>query len=51
MARDYMAIRVWSAPAMIALYGVTGWLIAQERTRAVRAAEMAADVVVADSCR
>lgn len=35
MARDYMAIRVWSAPAMIALYGVTGWLIAQERTRAV----------------
>jgi MATE family multidrug resistance protein len=35
MARDYMAIRVWSAPAMISLYGVTGWLIAQERTRAV----------------
>ncbi len=35
LARDYMAIRVWSAPAVIALYGVTGWLIAQERTRAV----------------
>lgn len=35
LARDYMAIRVWSAPAMIALYGVTGWLIAQERTGAV----------------
>lgn len=35
LARDYMAIRVWSAPAAIALYGVTGWLIASERTRAV----------------
>lgn len=35
LARDYMAIRVWSAPAIIALYGVTGWLIALERTRAV----------------
>ncbi|MEM8958656.1 MAG: MATE family efflux transporter [Pseudomonadota bacterium] len=35
LARDYMAIRIWSAPAAIALYGVTGWLIAQERTRAV----------------
>ncbi len=35
LARDYMGIRVWSAPAAIALYGITGWLIAQERTRAV----------------
>ncbi len=35
LARDYMTIRVWSAPAIISLYGVTGWLIAQERTRAV----------------
>ncbi|WP_204113810.1 MATE family efflux transporter [Shimia biformata] len=35
LARDYMAIRVWSAPAMITLYGITGWLIALERTRAV----------------
>ena len=35
MARDYLAIRVWSAPAMIALFGMTGWPIAQERTRAV----------------
>ena len=31
----FMALRVWSAPAAIALYGITGWLIAQERTRAV----------------
>ncbi|MEL6799575.1 MAG: MATE family efflux transporter [Pseudomonadota bacterium] len=35
LARDYMAIRVLSAPAAIALYGITGWLIAAERTRAV----------------
>ena len=35
LARQYMAVRVWSAPAAIALYGVTGWLIAQERTRYV----------------
>lgn len=35
LAREYMIVRVWSAPAAIALYGITGWLIAQERTRAV----------------
>jgi MATE family multidrug resistance protein len=35
LAREYMGIRVWSAPALIAIYGITGWLIAHERTRAV----------------
>nr|WP_281493991.1 MATE family efflux transporter [Jannaschia sp. S6380] len=35
LARDYMTIRIWSAPAAIAIYGLTGWLIAQERTAAV----------------
>lgn len=35
LAREYMAIRICSAPATIALYGITGWLIALERTRAV----------------
>lgn len=35
LARSYMAIRVWSAPAAISIYAITGWLIAQERTRAV----------------
>lgn len=40
LARDYMAIRVWSAPAMIATYGITGWLIAQERTRGVLAIQV-----------
>ena len=35
LARDYMAIRIWGAPATIALYVVTGWLIGQERTGGV----------------
>ncbi|MGB0904197.1 MAG: MATE family efflux transporter, partial [Mangrovicoccus sp.] len=35
LARSYLAIRIWSAPAAIAIYGVTGWLIAAERSRAV----------------
>jgi MATE family multidrug resistance protein len=40
LARGYLAIRIWSAPAIIAIYGVTGWLIAQERTRAVLALQV-----------
>jgi len=35
LARDYMSIRVWSAPAAIAIFGITGWLIALERAKAV----------------
>ncbi len=35
LARTYLQIRIWGAPATIALYAVTGWLIAVERTRAV----------------
>lgn len=35
LARDYTGIRVYSAPAAIALFGITGWLIALERTRGV----------------
>ena len=35
LAQSYLAIRIWGAPATIGLYAVTGWLIAQERTRAV----------------
>ncbi|GHE05338.1 multidrug transporter [Defluviimonas sp. 20V17] len=35
LARDYLSIRVWGAPATISLYAVTGWLIALERTRGV----------------
>lgn len=40
LAREYMAIRVWSAPATIALYGITGWLIALERTKAILAIQV-----------
>ncbi|MCY4334092.1 MAG: MATE family efflux transporter [Litoreibacter sp.] len=32
LARDYLAIRIWSAPAAIAVYALTGWLVAMERT-------------------
>jgi MATE family multidrug resistance protein len=35
MARHYLAIRIWGAPATIANYAITGWLIAHERTRAI----------------
>jgi MATE family multidrug resistance protein len=35
LARSYLSIRIWGAPAAIALYAVTGWLIALERTRGV----------------
>ncbi len=35
LARGYLAIRIWGAPAAIAIYAVTGWLIALERTRGV----------------
>lgn len=34
-AWGYMQIRVWSAPGAIAIYGLTGWLIAKEQSRAV----------------
>lgn len=40
LARDYMTIRIWSAPAAIALFGINGWLIALERTRAVFALQL-----------
>ena len=40
LARGYMGVRIWSSPFAIALYGVTGWLIAQERTRAVLALQL-----------
>lgn len=35
LARQYLTIRIWGAPATIAIYAVTGWLIALERTRGV----------------
>ena len=35
LAARYLQIRIWGAPATIALYAVTGWLIALERTKGV----------------
>ncbi len=35
LMRQYLSIRIWGAPATIALYAITGWLIAVERTRGV----------------
>ncbi|MBW4985126.1 MATE family efflux transporter [Mameliella sp. CS4] len=35
LAQGYMDIRILSAPAAIAIYGINGWLGAQERTRAM----------------
>jgi MATE family multidrug resistance protein len=35
VAHQYLAIRIWGAPATIALYSLTGWLVGLERTRGV----------------
>jgi multidrug resistance protein, MATE family len=35
LTRAYLSIRIWGAPATIALYALTGWLIATERTASV----------------
>lgn len=35
LARSYVSIRIWGAPATIAIYAITGWLIALERARSV----------------
>ena len=35
LARDYLFIRIWSAPFAIAVYALTGWLVAMERTGGV----------------
>ncbi|MBF9043662.1 MATE family efflux transporter [Rhodobacterales bacterium HKCCE4037] len=35
LARQYLFIRIWTAPFAISVYALTGWLIAQERTGAV----------------
>jgi len=40
LARDYLVIRIWGAPATIAIYALTGWLIAMERTRGVLALQL-----------
>ena len=40
LARAYMEVRILSAPAAIGVYGITGWLIAHERTRGVLAMQI-----------
>ncbi|MCX7288672.1 MAG: MATE family efflux transporter [Rhodobacterales bacterium] len=35
LAGQYLAIRIWGAPATIALYALTGWLVGLERTKGV----------------
>ena len=35
LARSYLAIRIWGAPATIAIYALTGWFVGVERTRAI----------------
>lgn len=35
LAADYLLIRIWGAPATIALYALNGWLVAVARARAV----------------
>ena len=35
LARDYLSIRIWGAPATLAIYALTGWLVGVERTRGI----------------
>jgi multidrug resistance protein, MATE family len=35
LMRAYLGIRIWGAPATIALYAITGWLVGLERTKGV----------------
>lgn len=35
LAKTYLTIRIWTAPAAIAVYALTGWLVAMERTAGV----------------
>ena len=35
LARTYLAIRIWGAPATLAIYALTGWLVGLERTRGI----------------
>lgn len=45
LAQTYVSIRIWGAPATIAIYAMTGWLIALERARAVLALQLFINVV------
>src|SRR5690606_7548025 len=45
LARQYVSIRIWGAPATIGLYALTGWLIALERARAVLVLQLWINVI------
>ncbi len=40
LARSYLSIRIFTAPCAIAVYALTGWLVAMERTGAVFAVQI-----------
>jgi MATE family multidrug resistance protein len=40
LAGQYFSIRIWGAPATIALYALTGWLVGLGRTRGVLALQL-----------
>jgi len=40
LARSYLRIRIWGAPATIATYAIIGWLIGTERTPSVLALQL-----------
>jgi MATE family multidrug resistance protein len=40
LAQEYLSIRIWGAPATIALYALTGWLVGLGRTRGVLALQL-----------
>ena len=40
LAAEYVLIRLYSAPAAVATYGIMGWLIARERTGSVMALQI-----------
>lgn len=40
LARTFLAIRIWAAPATIGLYALTGYLVGTERTRAALALQL-----------
>ncbi|WP_333828343.1 MATE family efflux transporter [Pararhodobacter sp.] len=45
LTRSYLAIRIYGAPATIALYALTGWLIALERTRGVLVVQLVINLI------
>ena len=45
LARVYLGIRIWGAPAAIASYALTGWLIAMERAKGVLVLQVVTNAV------